>query len=409
MKRQQTLVPELQSGPVSDWKKPYNVSGMLQRPSSFFPLVLILTLLTGTVSPVFGAENGPLSEALRALVKKKSLPDINKRDWARLQAFYGKRGYEPAWLTDKGGIRYRAMDWRAALRDAEVEGLEPNDYHLQAIETRLPHKLRAERLELELLLTDAFFRYHADVRAGQKDDPKWRIAAPKEDAAARLETLLASEDVGATLKELPPPHQGYRELRQALAQYRDMDKRGGWKSLPDMKLYWGMWHDNVVLLRQHLIMSGDLAAGEVSEKRFFDQNLKQAVEQALRLGEGTMIVSPEGGEDLLLSSSFACPSCGKSATPPTPQLAAAPQTGFDWEQQRLVAAQQTAAENAYRWQQQEQQRLQQRRQAERQAAEQAKQQNPRGDPAVQHCILSRKAVEFLPAQYTTEPRPAHRR
>lgn len=56
---------------------------------------------------------------------------------------------------------------------------------------------------------------------------------------------------------------------------------------------------------------------------------------------------------------------------------AAPQTGFDWQQQRLVAAQQTAAENAYRWQQQEQQRLQQRRLAERQAAEQAKQQRLR--------------------------------
>ncbi|MDP6777131.1 MAG: excinuclease ABC subunit UvrA, partial [Candidatus Latescibacteria bacterium] len=46
----------------------------------------------------------------------------------------------------------------------------------------------------------------------------------------------------------------------------------------------------------------------------------EAVDAALRLGEGTLIVSPEGGEDLLLSSDFACPSCGLSAAEPTPQL-----------------------------------------------------------------------------------------
>ena len=58
-------------------------------------------------------------------------------------------------------------------------------------------------------------------------------------------------------------------------------------------------------------------------------------------------------------------------------VVAAPAAKVDWQQQRVAAAEQTMAENAYRWQKQEQIRLEQQRQAQRQAAEQAKQQRLR--------------------------------
>ncbi len=48
--------------------------------------------------------------------------------------------------------------------------------------------------------------------------------------------------------------------------------------------------------------------------------LAEAVEAALRLGEGTAIVAVEGEPDLLLSSDYACASCGISFEPPSPQL-----------------------------------------------------------------------------------------
>ncbi len=46
----------------------------------------------------------------------------------------------------------------------------------------------------------------------------------------------------------------------------------------------------------------------------------EAVEQALKLGEGTLIVAAEGLPDLMLSSNYACPSCGIGFDPPSPQL-----------------------------------------------------------------------------------------
>ena len=48
--------------------------------------------------------------------------------------------------------------------------------------------------------------------------------------------------------------------------------------------------------------------------------LAEAVEQALELGEGTVVVAIEGQPDLLLSSHDACLSCGLSFDPPSPQL-----------------------------------------------------------------------------------------
>src|SRR5437763_5134500 len=48
--------------------------------------------------------------------------------------------------------------------------------------------------------------------------------------------------------------------------------------------------------------------------------LAEAIEAALKLGEGSVIVSMEGKPDLLLSSHYACSACGISFDPPSPQL-----------------------------------------------------------------------------------------
>ncbi len=48
--------------------------------------------------------------------------------------------------------------------------------------------------------------------------------------------------------------------------------------------------------------------------------LAEAIEAALKLGEGTLMVALEGQPDLLLSSHYACAACGLSFDPPSPQL-----------------------------------------------------------------------------------------
>ena len=48
--------------------------------------------------------------------------------------------------------------------------------------------------------------------------------------------------------------------------------------------------------------------------------LAEAVEAALKRGEGTVIVAAEGASDVLLSSAYACVACGLGFDPPSPQL-----------------------------------------------------------------------------------------
>ena len=48
--------------------------------------------------------------------------------------------------------------------------------------------------------------------------------------------------------------------------------------------------------------------------------LAESVDQALRLGEGALIVARDGEPDWLLSSHYACRTCGVNFEPPTPQL-----------------------------------------------------------------------------------------
>ena len=48
--------------------------------------------------------------------------------------------------------------------------------------------------------------------------------------------------------------------------------------------------------------------------------LDEAVDNALRLGEGSLIIARDGEEDWLLSAKFDCPACGISYQEPTPQM-----------------------------------------------------------------------------------------
>ncbi|MFH1570286.1 MAG: excinuclease ABC subunit UvrA [Gemmatimonadota bacterium] len=65
---------------------------------------------------------------------------------------------------------------------------------------------------------------------------------------------------------------------------------------------------NIEVVIDRLVLKGDATA-----------RLGEAVDAALRLGQGTLIVAPEGGKDWLLSATFDCPSCGLSHQEPTPQ------------------------------------------------------------------------------------------
>ncbi len=77
--------------------------------------------------------------------------------------------------------------------------------------------------------------------------------------------------------------------------------------------------DNLALDRQtkHTI---EVVIDRLKASASARSRLAEAIEAALKLGEGTVIIARDGQADLLLSSHYACTHCGLSFDPPSPQL-----------------------------------------------------------------------------------------
>lgn len=224
-----------------------------------------------------------VAAALRAQLQQPGMWTARALDWRLLDAFYTERGFRTAWVGAQGPMP-RAAQWRRALEGATAEGLNPDDYAVGLIASAWSTRSPAGLARLDLLLSDAFLRYSVDVRAGRLPpdvvDPLWHIAAPVVDPLALLRTAVTAPDFDAIVRSLPPPHAGYVRLRAALARYERLEQAGGWPTLPPgRKLRYGVYDDEVPLLRRRLLAEGDLRLGPARDARFFDEALRYAVER----------------------------------------------------------------------------------------------------------------------------------
>jgi L,D-transpeptidase YcbB len=144
-------------------------------------------------------------------------------DVAGVRTFYTRREAQPAWNDASHVSLLRAID---ALAD---EGLEPDRYHRQALH-RLP--TGADR---DVLATDAFLIAASHLSQGAVDPqfvrPEWCVLPPRLDVAAILQSALDERTIEATLSRLATRHEGYVRLRRALAEYRRVERAGGWNSV----------------------------------------------------------------------------------------------------------------------------------------------------------------------------------
>jgi murein L,D-transpeptidase YcbB/YkuD len=215
-----------------------------------------------------------------------------------LPAFYRNRDFRPAWIDD-GLALANARALPAALRRVAADGLEPDNYHLAAIESLLaeidasakkgPRYAQPEALtDLEMLLTDGFLLCGSHLVHGQVNpetiQSEWFIKGRFEDLAAALERGLAANDVPSALDSLRPGFAVYQGLRQAYGQYVQLAAGGGWPGFPaGPKLVKGDRDVRVTALRKSLAVMGDLpdarAAGDTD---LFDETVEEAVKSFQR-------------------------------------------------------------------------------------------------------------------------------
>jgi murein L,D-transpeptidase YcbB/YkuD len=210
-----------------------------------------------------------------------------------LPRFYHGRDFRPAWIDD----RLELADARAfltALRAVSRDGLDPRNYHLQAVESLLAaidqaarRSVRGARSEdladLEMLLTDGFLLCGSHLLHGQVDPltlhSDWHIKGRVEDLAAVLDKGLAAGDVPGALDSLRPGNAVYRGLLAARDAYQGLVAGGGWPRFPPgPKLVRGDRDARVPDLRGILRAAGDLAASAPpADADLYDDGLEAAV------------------------------------------------------------------------------------------------------------------------------------
>lgn len=254
----------------------------MSRASLFRRPLLAFAIALALGGAVAGCSNPKADQAVRAALKRElgqgirwfRRPTVDVDDVQPIvRRFYRGRKHRPAW-THARGPKDEARDLTRILHEADHEGLDPRLYGLRRIDSLMkatdvgligpspPPRLLAR---LDLILTRAFLTYSAHRSTGQVNPrvlPDWHIPPRRVDLDSVLTEALNRHDVRRTLSDLVPKHPQYMRLRDALAQYRAIETRGGWRRVPPgPALRLGRRGPRVLRLRERLAATGDLPPG----------------------------------------------------------------------------------------------------------------------------------------------------
>jgi murein L,D-transpeptidase YcbB/YkuD len=198
---------------------------------------------------------------------------------------YLDRDYRPLWI-DGSKLEGRARDLIETLCHAEREGLRAADYDLAGLQAELA-RLRDDKKSnpaalaaLDLRLTRAFLDYGSDLLAGRLDpqavDNGWYIKARRAAIDSTLRSALSKDDFDDMVSPLRLRQKEYKELLQMLADYREIQAKGGWGTIAEVsQLQWGDEGPWVSVLRERLKATGDL--GKAGGKPIYDDEVAKAV------------------------------------------------------------------------------------------------------------------------------------
>jgi L,D-transpeptidase YcbB len=171
---------------------------------------------------------------LDLLANEPSLPLPIRQRHEALQAYYQTYGGELLWLGSG-----RASAFISRLKNAEADGLDPNDYpskQLATLSAGGPSTDKRGFAIIELYFSAAFLEYASDLKVGRflpsKIDPSFFIEGRAIDQLSALKSLERADSIDQFFDESQPPGRNYAALRIALAKHRAIAAKGGWSAVP---------------------------------------------------------------------------------------------------------------------------------------------------------------------------------
>ena len=216
----------------------------------------------------------PVAEKLRELLAGK-VDRLLERKIERkpIETFYAARNFAPLWI-ESGAANARATAAIARLKQADADGLDPSDYPTPDFAAASTPDALAEA---EIRLTSAVLTYARHASIGRvhysrvSADIVYNLAPPE--PADVLGKMAEAKDAGETLGSYNPPHEGYRLLREKLAEARGRTGDSGPARIaagPVLKV--GMQDERVPLLRERLGLAAE-------DNTTFDKALAEAVKK----------------------------------------------------------------------------------------------------------------------------------
>jgi murein L,D-transpeptidase YcbB/YkuD len=202
-----------------------------------------ITLTALMLAATFSTGAGESSESIRTFIDTREEGLYYKVDneyllsGKVLQLFYVNRNYEPAWFNHNifSNNGFALLDY---IRQADLQGLQPEDYHLHLIEAYIGKILclykpmdTSEMMKIDLLLTDAFLLLGSHLYYGKVDPEKeganWKMQRkdPELRLDLKLEEVLAGNDVSKELNLLAPRYRAYWKMKEELAFFLKLNEQ----------------------------------------------------------------------------------------------------------------------------------------------------------------------------------------
>lgn len=235
---------------------------------AFVPFIAVLAIwvVAGTAAAYADSHNVAVGNEIRDIIEGgQTTVGIDDADQRLIQVFtyYAERDYKPLWVRDNGP-KSKARDLLTILKTSYEDGLDPQDYEVAEISERIDGRTPRQLAELDLLLTRAFIDYGRDLSTGQVEPDKLGGPIHITPIGPGPLTLLDGAEQADDIPEyvdtrIAPQSANYARLKQALAVYRQIAKRGGWPRMPDGPvLKPGMADARVAVLARYLAVTGDL-------------------------------------------------------------------------------------------------------------------------------------------------------